>query len=196
MKKKPKLNWKRQWKQEHRRAFKTAQEWWLQQMPPPGWGAKSPCKTGVKVISAMGAHGDRPIGGVEVELQDHLAPGVEARLTQVMHRLVCNWFDGGLSCATDFQAIRELASADLEQRISTALVKSILEVSQFITCVGILAVHLEQGRLVSEERILSLEQFAIHLRQLTRQLVEVTQLDSGRTDVLGQAQGIDGGTDQ
>lgn len=156
-------------------------------------GVNSPYPLSVEIISAMGAHGTRPIGSAGVEVQDHLPASVKTRLTQVMQRLVCTWYNGGQLCITDFQAIRELANTDLEKRVSAALVHSLLHISQFITCVGILAVKIEKGGVVSEERVLNFEQFAVHLRELTRHLIPVAQLDSGSADVLCEAQGTNGG---
>ena len=40
MKRKTKINWKKLWKQDRRRAFKVAKAWWRKQMPPQGGGVK------------------------------------------------------------------------------------------------------------------------------------------------------------
>lgn len=155
-----------------------------------------PSVLGVKVLPAMGTLGQRAIGSVKIEPQNHLSSGVKTRLTQVMHRLFSSWFgSGGLSCIDDFQAINELSGSDLEQRVSLSLVHSILELSQFITRVAILASHIEQGRIVGEECILGFEQFAVHLRELNRHLIPVPQLDCSSSDIFSQSQGSNGGAD-
>ncbi len=150
----------------------------------------------IEKLAAVGATGDRAIGGQGEELQHHLAPGVEARLAKIMRGFNDSFTTVIAAQLWQLEAVSKLAESDLEKRVAATLCKSLIGFFQFTSSVAVLAIKLEQGSLEVEERIVRLEEFAVHLGDLTGHLIPVPKAHRTRADILGEPQGIDGGTNQ
>lgn len=121
--------------------------------------------------------------------QNHLSPGIEARLAQEVmgarHSLP-------ISAIT---AIYEDAGGEFDKVVAASLLHHFLGESQ--TLFGFTQFFLEsyQLRLVREQRILSLEDLVVELRNGGRPRVEVPDADGSPGKVFGSVQRADGGAD-
>lgn len=121
--------------------------------------------------------------------QNRLSPDIEARLAQEVmgtrHSLP-------ISALT---AIYEDASGEFDKLVAASVLQHFLSESQ--TLFGFSQFFLEsyQLRLMREQRILSLEDLVIELRNGGRQRVEVPNADGSLGNVFGSVQRDDGGAD-
>ena len=137
------------------------------------------------VVLTMGAVGSRPICSIEKQPHDHFSPGIETRLAKVVNRIYDDWFAINNTAWVELEAINELAATDFEQRITSALIQNLTGLSQLVLRQAHLLLYLGEPGLMVEERILSLEQLAIHLSDLYRQQIPVSQLKGSLSNVLG-----------
>ena len=95
---------------------------------------------------------------VHAAVEHRLDPFVQARLADVVHRLRASWLAGPALLWGDVHPIRKLAGTDLDQRVATALARGFLQFSQLLAGFEVLVLELKQGGVVSEKRILGIEQ--------------------------------------
>lgn len=121
--------------------------------------------------------------------QNRLSPGIEARLAQEVKGA-----REGLPIA-NLVAIYEDASGEFDKLVAASVLQHFLGESQ--TLFGFSKFFLEsyQLRLMREQRILSLEDLFVELRNGGRQSVEVPNADGSLGNVLGSVQRDDGGAD-
>lgn len=107
----------------------------------------------------LAARAYQPIGDTHEECaSEHgFDPFVEARLTDVVHRLRRSWLAGPALLWGDVHPIRELARGDLEKRVATALASGFFQFSQFLAGFEVLALELQKSGVVSEKSLLGLE---------------------------------------
>lgn len=117
-------------------------------------------------------------------LEHHLSPVVEARLADVVRRLRGSWLAGPAQLWSGIHPVRELAETEVDQRVSGALARGFLQFSQFLAGFEVLLLELEHRGVVSEQRLLSLEQLIVQGRHFFRDEIEVAQADHGHGDVL------------
>lgn len=157
---------------------------------------ESSCPFSIKKILAMRTASHRPVTSIEVEPQNHFSPEIKARLAQIVDRLVVDGF-GALAFGLDsIEAVNQLAATDLEQRVTASFCQSLFGLAKIINHLGHLMLQLEQVGVMSEQRILSLEQLAIDLGNLADHLIPVAQLDSGIANIFCCTQSTDGGADE
>lgn len=108
-------------------------------------------------------------------LQDDFDPLIEARLTEIVHRLRADWISSMAGHWTDIYTVDESSRGNLEKRISTTLRQGFFQFSQFLAGFEVLILQLQQLGVVREQTLLGLEKFVVDLRNLNGDLVEISQ---------------------
>lgn len=108
-------------------------------------------------------HGNLACGALktvrpESALQHRLDPLVEARLTDVVHRLRKTWIGGPADLWTDIHTVREASVSDVDKRVTTTLARGFFQFSQFLAGFEVLALELKESGIVCEQSLLGLEQ--------------------------------------
>lgn len=141
---------------------------------------------------AIRAVPDRTGPSVDAALEHHLSPLIEAPLADVMKSLRAAWLRGPALCWGDVHPIRELARSDLDKRVAFLLIQGFLKCSNFFSILELFVRELDEHGLVSEQRLLGLEQLVCNFKYGVGHEFEVAYAQCGFCDVFG---GIDGGSD-
>lgn len=139
-----------------------------------------------------GAMPNRADPAIASALEHHLSPLVEAALADVMKSLRAGWLRGPAICWGDVHPIRELARSDLDKRVAFLLIQGFLKCLNFFSILELFARELDEHGLVSEERLLGLEQLVCDFKYGVGHKFEVAYAQCGFGDVPG---GVDGGCD-
>jgi len=142
-----------------------------------------------------------PAGTVEsvVALKDdqgRFSRPVEALLTDVVIDLRKSWIAGPAGCWTRIYSIRDIASTDLDKRVSAALYEGFFHFSQFLGCLEVLLLQCEQGSAKFEETLLGVEQHFVHGSHYFRGLGLIADRQSALAQVDSAVDGAHGTADQ
>jgi len=148
---------------------------------------------GVELGSTCVAAQARPVAEVERGLEHHLSPDVETALTNVVHSLRACWLRGMAFLWGQIHPIRKIAATHVDQRVALALIQGFSNFSEFLAAFEMLVLELEQGRPLTEQRILCVEQFVVQRGDFFGDEVPVTQSSQRHADVFGRFQGVGSG---
>lgn len=118
------------------------------------------------------------------------ALGLHARLTSVVDGLVAMNGDLVLPMLRRLEPIREVASTEFDKFVSTTLLQTLFEFSQFVQYLEMLRLEFEHLGLCRENTLLRLQQLAVQFGNRGGDLIEVAQFYQRCSKVLC---GLDGG---
>ena len=122
-------------------------------------------------------------------LQHRLDPLLEARLTNVVHRLRAAWLADVAKLWGDIHPIYEDAVGDFDQRVSLTLRDGFFYFSQFLAGFEVLVLEIQQHRVMREQTLLSLEKLLIDLRNSNGNLVEISKIYHSLGELPGTSHG-------
>ena len=118
------------------------------------------------------------IPGAVDPLENRLNPFFEARLTNIVNQLRTDWINRMAPHWTAVHTVNENASGQFEERISAAFRDGFFKFGQFLCGFEMLLLQSKQLGVVSEERILSIEQVLVQVGPRNSYFVEVPDPDS------------------
>lgn len=146
------------------------------------------------LLANRAVKGDSPIKAAP--LQHRLgSDSIETALAEVMHRFRPLWISFGTDFYAALQPINKDSFREFDQGISNALIGGLFEFTGLLLTVGELLLKSQQLEVVREESALGLEQLVVELGNDWRDLVEISDAKRGRSQVLGERNGTDGGGD-
>ncbi|WP_353233347.1 hypothetical protein [Diaphorobacter ruginosibacter] len=142
-----------------------------------------------KGVSAASALQPDIVPVLESGLQHRLDSIAQARLAKEIRRFRGAWLLGPALLWGDIHPIRRLPIPDVDKRIATALARGFLQCSNLLAHFEILVQELEKTGLVSEERVLSLENLVANSGCFFGDEIEVSDSHHCGDHVLRDAQG-------
>ncbi|MDR0276246.1 MAG: hypothetical protein LBI48_13125 [Burkholderiaceae bacterium] len=145
----------------------------------PAGAASSPASPADGNAHAAISTGDaEPSIGVVVALENQFSPLIETALTDVVLDLRRTWITPGPARFWhQLCLIRKVAGNDLDKRVIRTLIDGFCQFSDLLCGFEVFVRELERGGLVTEERLLSLEQLLVQRRHFFSDEVEVPQAD-------------------
>lgn len=126
------------------------------------------------------------------EVEHHLSPIVEARLTEVVTQLRSAWLAGPALLWECIHPIHEVARSDFERRVAATLAGGFFQFSQFLAGYEVLALQLKERGVVSEQTLLGLEKL---LQKSRGSLADEGRVAQGAHSFGDVSRGSDRGSD-
>lgn len=125
-------------------------------------------------------------------LENGLDPLVVAGLAEIVRRCDRFVFDTIFPSLSALIAVNEVAGAQIDKRVTTAVFKGLTQTGHLFTIFDHVALQLKQLGVVEEETLLRLEQLVVDLADRSRVGVEVPDAESCIRSFLGEFERRDG----
>lgn len=157
-------------------------------------------RTGDFLASSEFCSADGAVDSLDPEavllLEDGFDSFVEARLTEIVHRLRGSWIGGPAGLWGDIHAIHNDVRGQLEKRVTATLREGFLQFSQLLCGFEVLLLKLHELRVVREQSVLGLEQLLVDLSDSSGRLIEIAERQSRLTNLLRGLERADGDADR